>query len=336
MEQEKPARVFISYAREDEAVKEQLVVHLSSLRQSGYIQFWEDSMIRLGEKWDQKIKEYLKETDIFLFLVSASLINSRYINDVELKTAFERCETGNAVLVPVIIKNCVWDDLKIGEFQVAPRNARPVTNRKYWDSIDEGLTQVTLELRDLVKKWRTKPQNGWENDISEIEKAVNLIISKFSEPDLRNLEKELRMNPDHWKKQGFRKPDQWDESYLFMYCNQQVYAIKGLQEQALGIDPSKTGFISRAISLIEGTSSKNEELKQLVELSGNEDTGLFEKIVQIEKGISKLKKQIIKNAGEDPDENKLIQADGISTLSYYLEQLENELNIIREKSILPN
>lgn len=335
MEQERPARVFISYAREDEDVKKQLVVHLSSLRKSGHIQFWEDSMIRLGEKWDQKIKKYLEETDIFLFLVSASLINSKYINDVELKTAFERCETGNAVLVPVIIKNCVWDNLKIGEFQVTPRNASPVTNRKYWDSLDEGLTQVALELRDLVGKWRMKSRDDWEIDMSEKERAVNLIVSKISEPDIRKLEKELRMSQNHWKN-GFKKPDKWDDSYLFMYCNQQVNAINGLKKQAQRIDPSKNGFISRAINLIEGTLLKNEELKQLVESSGNEDTVLFEKIVQIEKGVVKLKRQIIKNVGEDPEENKLIQADGISTLSYYLEQLENELNIIREKSIFPN
>ncbi|HOT84098.1 MAG TPA: hypothetical protein PLQ12_12470, partial [Candidatus Defluviicoccus seviourii] len=45
---EAPLKLFYSYAHEDENLRQQLVVHLSVLRRSGFIEEWSDRKIAAG------------------------------------------------------------------------------------------------------------------------------------------------------------------------------------------------------------------------------------------------------------------------------------------------
>ena len=55
-----PLSVFISYAHEDEPLRQQLEAHLSLLRRQGWIVDWHDRQILAGEEWVQKIDEHLE------------------------------------------------------------------------------------------------------------------------------------------------------------------------------------------------------------------------------------------------------------------------------------
>ena len=49
-------KVFISYAHEDEDVKDNLDKFLISLKKSDKIDVWNDRAISAGTEWDKKIK----------------------------------------------------------------------------------------------------------------------------------------------------------------------------------------------------------------------------------------------------------------------------------------
>src|SRR4051794_37931256 len=104
----RPQKVFISYAREDGALREKLEKQLAILRRQGLIATWHDRMITAGREWAGLIAAELEAADIILLLVSPDFLASDYIDEVELKRALERHEAGAARVVPVILRDCLW------------------------------------------------------------------------------------------------------------------------------------------------------------------------------------------------------------------------------------
>ncbi|MEI8640911.1 toll/interleukin-1 receptor domain-containing protein [Pseudoalteromonas sp. Hal099] len=87
-------KIFISYAHKDELYKEELIEHMSGLRRAGIINEWDDRKIVAGQNWEEEISSSLTSSNIILFLISASFMNSDYCMGVEVKTALEMHERG--------------------------------------------------------------------------------------------------------------------------------------------------------------------------------------------------------------------------------------------------
>jgi Deoxyribonuclease II/TIR domain/zinc-ribbon domain len=144
-----PITVFYSYSHKDEDLRNELEAHLAPLRRSGLIREWHDRKITAGQDWDKEISKYLESAELILFLISADFLNSSYIFDVEVKRALERQSTGQAAVVPVILRPVVWRIVpELGRLQALPEGARPVTE---WPSADlafvsvcEGIVAVVL------------------------------------------------------------------------------------------------------------------------------------------------------------------------------------------------
>ena len=103
--------VFFSYSHKDEALRDQLETHLSSLRRKGIIKAWHDRKIGAGKEWEGEIDRNLENAHVILLLVSADFIDSDYCMDKELRRAMERHESKEARVVPVILRSVDWDGL---------------------------------------------------------------------------------------------------------------------------------------------------------------------------------------------------------------------------------
>jgi hypothetical protein len=77
--------IFISYSHTDEALKNELVKHLTPLRQLNLVSEWHDRKILAGEKWGEEISANLESAAIILLLVSIDFINSKYCYDIEMR-----------------------------------------------------------------------------------------------------------------------------------------------------------------------------------------------------------------------------------------------------------
>ena len=60
--------LFFSYSHQDEALRDQLEVHLSMLRRQGLIEAWHDRRITAGEDFHGEISAHLEEADVILLL----------------------------------------------------------------------------------------------------------------------------------------------------------------------------------------------------------------------------------------------------------------------------
>ena len=139
--------IFISYAHADEDLKNELDKHLTGLKRSKKIETWNDRQLIAGQEWDEVIKTELERSDIILLLISIDFIASQYIWDKELATAMKRHEEGTARVVPIILKNCLWQEMPFAKLQALPRNAKPVTS---YAIDDDAYTEISVSLNQLV------------------------------------------------------------------------------------------------------------------------------------------------------------------------------------------
>jgi len=143
------ARIFVSYAHADEALKSELDKVLKVIKRSGKVDVWQDRQLGAGDDWDQTILAELARANIILLLISVDFNASDFIWDKELALAMQRHEAGMARVVPIILRPCQWTGLPYAKLQALPRNARPVTD---YGNRDDAFTEIALELEKLVDR----------------------------------------------------------------------------------------------------------------------------------------------------------------------------------------
>jgi len=172
----KPLSIFVSYAHKDRIFLEELMKFLQSYVSKKIISIWTDREILAGEKWDEQIKSHLKAADMMLLLVSVDSINSIYINETEIESAFVN---DKVVVIPVIIRPVVMSQLgPLNNYQILPPEAKPV---EIWDIRDEAWKEVTTALERVINKLNGKQadRSGNEN-IARVQGNDNMVLNRVN------------------------------------------------------------------------------------------------------------------------------------------------------------
>lgn len=142
------ASVFFSYSHKDEGLRDQLEAHLALLKNQGLITAWYDRRIVAGDEVDEQIFSKLETADIILLLVSSDFISSPYCYSREMARAMELHEAGQARVIPVILRHCMWHAAPFGKLMAAPKDGKPVSS---WPDRDEALADVAKEVSKAVQ-----------------------------------------------------------------------------------------------------------------------------------------------------------------------------------------
>jgi hypothetical protein len=145
------SRVFFSYSHKDEALRDQLEVHLSALKRDGAIETWHDRRITAGDPLGQRIDEQLERADLILLLVSPDFLASDYCHDVEMQRALARHAEGSIRVIPVILRPCDWKHSPFAHLLAAPTDGKPITR---WPDRDEAFLDVVRQIRAAVPAHR--------------------------------------------------------------------------------------------------------------------------------------------------------------------------------------
>ncbi|HZH76416.1 MAG TPA: hypothetical protein VEY88_10300 [Archangium sp.] len=81
-------------------------------------------------------------------LVSPDFLSSAYCYDIELRRAMERHASGEARVIPVILRHCDWRESVFGKLNATPRDGKPV---KSIPDLDEAFLQVAQALKGVLK-----------------------------------------------------------------------------------------------------------------------------------------------------------------------------------------
>ena len=156
----KPFEVFISYSHADEWLKNELIQHLSALKRKQMIDVWHDRLIPAGSLLDADIDTHIHSADIILLLISPAFLGSDYCFTREYKTAADRHQRGEAVVIPVLLRDCDWDVGGLRDFRALPTDAIPVTRiaaaREESERRDAAWLDVINGLKDVIENLKKK------------------------------------------------------------------------------------------------------------------------------------------------------------------------------------
>lgn len=139
--------VFFSYSHVDEALRNALDVHMAPLRRGKLISTWHDRRIGAGTEWDAAIDARMRAADIIVLLLSPDFFNSDYCHDVEIPAALARHASGEAVVIPVVLRPFNWYESPVAHLQSIPRDKKAVT---LWDNLDLAYQAVVEGIREVA------------------------------------------------------------------------------------------------------------------------------------------------------------------------------------------
>ena len=144
-------KVFISYAREDDAARLALRKVLKNLERKGVLEVWDDCCLNTGDDWRKGIDSALTSCRVAFLLLSNDFLASDFIHDVEMPRIFERLESSDSLWVyPILIGGCDWE----GEALLKARQVKRY-NDKPFNSVskpeqDEAIAEVAKEIRERL------------------------------------------------------------------------------------------------------------------------------------------------------------------------------------------
>ena len=141
--------VFISYAHEDEKpYVEELRKQLVILKRLNIVEDWYDREITAGTEWHGAIDSRLNSAQLILLLISPDFIFSDYCYDLEMSAALERHERGDARVIPIILRPCMWSSAPFAKLQVLPADGKPIST---WTDRDAAFLGIAEGIQATVK-----------------------------------------------------------------------------------------------------------------------------------------------------------------------------------------
>jgi uncharacterized RDD family membrane protein YckC len=161
-------QVYFLAAHEEEDECQAIRKHLvPAIRNSKIpIEINSDFDIPAGEdKAQYKLK--LLEADIVL-----ALISSDYISDDETyertQKVIARYNNNETILVPILVRNCLWKSTPFVNLPLLPKNFQPLNNKQFWNSEDDALMAVVEDIYEAINDFSNK-------ESFETEPAVKIV-----------------------------------------------------------------------------------------------------------------------------------------------------------------
>nr|WP_275955362.1 toll/interleukin-1 receptor domain-containing protein [Mediterraneibacter glycyrrhizinilyticus] len=150
---EKKVKVFLSYCHVDEMYKEELDKHFAPLKRSNKVETWNDRELKAGTKFDDNIKSHLNQDDIIILLISSDFFASDYCYNIEMQRAIERANRRECILIPIIVRPCLWTETPIKDILALPKDGKPIS--KYEDK-DEAYLEIVTAVSDMIDSFESE------------------------------------------------------------------------------------------------------------------------------------------------------------------------------------
>ncbi len=141
-------KFFISYAPEDIEHKNDLFKGLKVLNWKDDVEVWENEQMGAGAEINKTVKEQLAAADIIVLLMSTDFLASSYIKEVEFAQAMERHDKGEALIIPVIVRDCLWEYSPVSKLSPLPKNGVSVED---YPKKDKAWTEVVRKIAEQLK-----------------------------------------------------------------------------------------------------------------------------------------------------------------------------------------
>lgn len=149
--------VFVSYSHKDENWKNRLRPQLEALQQAGRVVVWDDRKIDPGGEWFAEIKRIMDEAAVTLCLISPDYLASNFCVKIEVPYLLERQKKEGMVLIPILIRPCVWHAFEwVERRQMIPRDGKSVAE-DFCGREDGVFASVARHIDELLSNPQHRP-----------------------------------------------------------------------------------------------------------------------------------------------------------------------------------
>jgi hypothetical protein len=141
-------QVFISYSHKDADWLMMLRAYLKPFQIDAKINVFEDTIIKTGEKWKEKIESALKRTKVAVLLLSEHFLGSEFIRKNELPPLLAAAKSEGTEIFPVFLRPCNEDKFPdICQFQAV----NPPSNTLLEMSEGERARTIVKLVDDILR-----------------------------------------------------------------------------------------------------------------------------------------------------------------------------------------
>ncbi len=194
-----PIQIFIAYSREDAPYLNEIKKALRPLELKGSAKIWYDGEIVPGKIWEDEIKQALHNANIIMLLVSSDSIYSEYFYKKEVQEALARHEQGLCHVVPVILRDCLWEETQLAKLQALPQDAKPIAD---WKSPDAAYKSIAVGVAKLVEEIKADRDQA-HHDKNEQERLKN----EREEAEQLRQENQKRLENERYKREQQTEQD---------------------------------------------------------------------------------------------------------------------------------
>lgn len=144
--------IFISYAHSDKKWLERLEKHLNVLaRYIGPIEYWDDTKLKGGDKWKEKIENAIKKANVAILLVSTDFLSSDFISTDELPPLLRKAAEEGTKILPLIVSPCAFTMSEISDFQAVNNPEKTLADMASDEAaVERTFLEVVKNIKDLV------------------------------------------------------------------------------------------------------------------------------------------------------------------------------------------
>ncbi len=103
----------------------------------------------------QDVNEYKKK--LFEAEIVLAFISSDFINDDETymrtQKVIERHNRNETVMLPILVRNCMWKSTPFVNLPLLPKNFQPLNNKQFWNSEDDAIIAVVTDIYEAIENF---------------------------------------------------------------------------------------------------------------------------------------------------------------------------------------
>ncbi len=150
--QHRNIEVYLLAALEDQDICEGIEKHLSPIIRNSAIPIQVNSDFNVPSGADRaEYKQRLFDADIVLALISVDFIDDDGIYRRN-QTVIEKHNNHETVMIPILVRNCMWTATPFNSLDVLPKNLQPLNNKQFWNSPDDAAMAVASDIYDSINE----------------------------------------------------------------------------------------------------------------------------------------------------------------------------------------
>jgi methylmalonyl-CoA mutase cobalamin-binding subunit len=124
---------------------------LAPAKQRGRILLWHRRSTSPGQEWEKAYEQHLA-TDIVLILLLSPHFLASEVCQPHLRLALRKQQDGSAVIVPILVRPCLWQETELRDLSIWPRGHRAISLERHREAIWQEIATEISQIIDHVQQ----------------------------------------------------------------------------------------------------------------------------------------------------------------------------------------